>query len=99
MSKVNFCFQALEVAGQVAGTPVSTSPLPYRAMASQCEALGTDTRKKLSNWLTYDGPYAKADAIIPPNPAGYGISAIRKVSASVNCQVARPALVLWDSIF
>ncbi|KAF3454137.1 hypothetical protein FNV43_RR04584 [Rhamnella rubrinervis] len=45
---------ALEVAGQVAGTSVSTSPLPFNTMASQCEALGTGTRKKLSNWLAND---------------------------------------------
>ncbi|XP_015874915.3 protein SEMI-ROLLED LEAF 2 isoform X2 [Ziziphus jujuba] len=45
---------ALEVAGQVAGSSVSTSPLPYNAMASQCEALGTGTRKKLCNWLAHD---------------------------------------------
>lgn len=48
------CFQALEVAGQVAGTAVSTSPLPYNTMTSQCEALGTCARKKLSNWLAYE---------------------------------------------
>ncbi|CAA6654409.1 unnamed protein product [Spirodela intermedia] len=42
---------ALQVAGQVAGTCVSTSPLPYGTMASQCEALGIGTRKKFSYWL------------------------------------------------
>uniref|UniRef100_A0A1D1ZJR9 Protein EFR3 cmp44E n=1 Tax=Anthurium amnicola TaxID=1678845 RepID=A0A1D1ZJR9_9ARAE len=42
---------ALQVAGQVAGTCISTSPLPYGTMASQCEALGMGTRKKLSCWL------------------------------------------------
>ncbi|KAG1371360.1 putative protein EFR [Cocos nucifera] len=42
---------ALHVAGQVAGTCVSTSPLPYGTMAGQCEALGVGTRKKLSSWL------------------------------------------------
>ncbi|MQL81832.1 hypothetical protein Taro_014296 [Colocasia esculenta] len=42
---------ALQVAGQVAGTCVSTSPLPYGTMASQCEALGVGTRRKLSCWL------------------------------------------------
>ncbi|RWW62258.1 hypothetical protein BHE74_00030618 [Ensete ventricosum] len=36
---VPFDEQALHVAGQVAGTSVSTSPLPYGTMASQCEAL------------------------------------------------------------
>ncbi|RYR02105.1 hypothetical protein Ahy_B06g080935 [Arachis hypogaea] len=45
---------ALEVAGQVAGTVVSASPIPYSAMANQCEAIGTGTRKKLSSWLAYD---------------------------------------------
>ncbi|KAK8620729.1 hypothetical protein V6N13_067195 [Hibiscus sabdariffa] len=45
---------ALEVAGQVAATSVSTSPLPYDTMASQCEAFGTGTRKKLSNWLAHE---------------------------------------------
>lgn len=72
--------QALEVAGQVAGTSVSTSPLPYSTMASQCEALGTDTRKKLSNWLTQDNHCTKAsDLTLVPNPA-HGISAINRVS-------------------
>uniref|UniRef100_A0A0D9VT81 Uncharacterized protein n=1 Tax=Leersia perrieri TaxID=77586 RepID=A0A0D9VT81_9ORYZ len=42
---------ALHVAGQVAGASVSTSPLPYGTMTSQCEALGSGTRKKLSSWL------------------------------------------------
>ncbi|MED6116113.1 hypothetical protein PIB30_097041 [Stylosanthes scabra] len=46
--------EALEVAGQVAGIVVSTSPLPYSAMANQYDAIGTGTRKKLSNWLKYD---------------------------------------------
>lgn len=45
------CNQALHVAGQVAGASVSTSPLPYGTMTSQCEALGSGTRKKLSSWL------------------------------------------------
>uniref|UniRef100_A0A0E0KCU2 Uncharacterized protein n=1 Tax=Oryza punctata TaxID=4537 RepID=A0A0E0KCU2_ORYPU len=43
--------EALHVAGQVAGASVSTSPLPYGTMTSQCEALGSGTRKKLSSWL------------------------------------------------
>jgi hypothetical protein len=41
----------LHVAGQVAVSSVSTSPLPYGTMASQCEALGMGSRKKLSSWL------------------------------------------------
>lgn len=43
--------QVLHVAGQVAVSSVSTSPLPYGTMASQCEALGMGSRKKLSSWL------------------------------------------------
>ncbi|XP_022965555.1 uncharacterized protein LOC111465423 [Cucurbita maxima] len=60
---------ALEVAGQVVGTSVSTSPLPYNAMASQCEALGTGTRKKLSNWLAHENHHTRpADGYCPPFP-------------------------------
>ncbi|KAM7478464.1 hypothetical protein LguiA_026677 [Lonicera macranthoides] len=51
---------ALEVAGQVAGTSVSNSPVPFNTMASHCEALGLDTRKKLCSWLTQENHYAKA---------------------------------------
>ncbi|XP_028220413.1 uncharacterized protein LOC114402074 [Glycine soja] len=50
---------ALEVAGQVAGTAISTSPLPYNTMASQCESLGTCVRKKLSNWLAFENHYSQ----------------------------------------
>ncbi|KAE9618925.1 hypothetical protein Lalb_Chr02g0147801 [Lupinus albus] len=51
---------ALEVAGQVAGTAVSTSPLPYNTMARQCETLGTCGRTKLSNWLAFENRYIQA---------------------------------------
>ena len=86
-TNLTLCLQALEVAGQVAGTSVSTSPLPYHTMASQCEALGSDARKKLSNWLTNDGHFVKTDTTFPPNPGYYGLSAIRKVSEYTNCQL------------
>lgn len=59
---------ALEAAGQVAGASVSTSPLPFSAMAGQCEALGTDSRKKLSTWLSHantDTDTKSADASAP----------------------------------
>ncbi|KHG02153.1 Protein EFR3 [Gossypium arboreum] len=57
---------ALEVAGQVAATSVSTSPLPYDTMASQCEAFGTGTRKKLSNWLADENHQnGAADKLLP----------------------------------
>ncbi|KAJ1383506.1 Armadillo-type fold [Sesbania bispinosa] len=51
---------ALEVASQVAGTAVSTTPLPYNTMASQCESLGTFARKKLSNWLASENHQSQA---------------------------------------
>ncbi|KAL1126748.1 hypothetical protein V6Z11_A13G131900 [Gossypium hirsutum] len=57
---------ALEVAGQVAATSVSTSPLPYDTMASQCEAFGTGMRKKLSNWLADENHQnGAADKLLP----------------------------------
>ncbi|KAJ8771840.1 hypothetical protein K2173_027017 [Erythroxylum novogranatense] len=60
---------ALEVAGQVVGTSVSTSPLPYDTMAKQCEALGTGTRKKLSNWLVQENCHARAaDKVLLAHP-------------------------------
>lgn len=74
--------QALEVAGQVAGTSVSTSPLPFSAMASQCQALGTDTRKKLTNWLSHDNHYVKAASPLITFPADEQPS-IRKVRSSL----------------
>ncbi|VVA96583.1 unnamed protein product [Arabis nemorensis] len=42
---------ALEVAGQVVVSSVSTSPLPYDTMTNSCETFGTGTRQKLSRWL------------------------------------------------
>ncbi|CAK9166722.1 unnamed protein product, partial [Ilex paraguariensis] len=69
---------ALEVAGQVAGTSVSTSPLPYSAMASQCEALGAYSRKKLSSWLNHESHHTKgADILFPAFPED-GRSTIKK---------------------
>ena len=53
------------MAGQVAATSVSTSPLPYNTMASQCEAFGTGTRKKLSNWLAHENQHGAADKFLP----------------------------------
>ncbi|CAK9141192.1 unnamed protein product [Ilex paraguariensis] len=71
---------ALEVAGQVAGTSVSTSPLPYSAMASQCEALGAYSRKKLSSWLNHESHHTKgADILFPAFPED-GRSTIKKIA-------------------
>ncbi|XVF31468.1 hypothetical protein REPUB_Repub16aG0148600 [Reevesia pubescens] len=61
---------SLEVAGQVAATSVSTSPLPYDTMASRCEAFGTGTRKKLSNWLVHENyQNGAAEKVLPTVPA------------------------------
>ncbi|KAL2231298.1 UNVERIFIED_CONTAM: Protein SEMI-ROLLED LEAF 2 [Sesamum indicum] len=69
---------ALEVAGQVAGSSISTSPLPYSTMTNQCEAFGTDTRKKLSNWLTSDNHSIQANDMSPPPLRSTGGSSIDK---------------------
>ncbi|XP_021645864.2 protein SEMI-ROLLED LEAF 2 isoform X2 [Hevea brasiliensis] len=70
---------ALEVAGQVAGTSISTSPLPYNTMAKQCEDLGKGTRKKLSNWLAHETHYARgAGKFLPEFPAS-GCPALEKI--------------------
>ncbi|KAL3843542.1 hypothetical protein ACJIZ3_000945 [Penstemon smallii] len=71
---------ALEVAGQVAGASVSTSPLPYSTMTYQCEAFGNDTRKKLSNWLAYDNNHCtKTSELLLPS--ANGLSAIQKITS------------------
>ncbi|ONL97278.1 Protein EFR3 [Zea mays] len=61
---------ALHVAGQVAGASVSTSPLPYGTMTSQCEALGLGTRKKLSSWLV-NGHESTPDNPMPSLPTAH----------------------------
>ncbi|KAF8394670.1 hypothetical protein HHK36_020886 [Tetracentron sinense] len=71
---------ALEVAGQVAGTSVSTSPLPYSTMASQCEALGMGTRRKLSSWLAHENHDSRAAEKMFPTISSDGRSAVRKIT-------------------
>ncbi|XP_077218010.1 protein SEMI-ROLLED LEAF 2 isoform X2 [Tasmannia lanceolata] len=68
---------ALEVAGQVAGASVSTSPLSYSSMASQCEALGTGARKKLSSWLGHE---SRADKLLLTFPRDK-----RSTMRKINC--------------
>jgi len=67
---ISLCYQALHVAGQVAGASVSTSPLPYGTMTSQCEALGLGTRKKLSSWLV-NGHESTPDNPMPSLPTAH----------------------------
>ncbi|XP_062215824.1 protein SEMI-ROLLED LEAF 2 isoform X2 [Phragmites australis] len=78
---------ALHVAGQVAGASVSTSPLPYGTMTSQCEALGFGTRKKLSSWLV-NGHESTPDNPMPSLPTAHH-SIIPKVNScgfeSIHC--------------
>ncbi|KAA8536735.1 hypothetical protein F0562_029213 [Nyssa sinensis] len=72
---------AHEVAGQMAGTSVSTSPLPYSAMASQCEALGTGTRKKLSSWLMHENHYTRTVDKLFPELTADVLPAFGKISS------------------
>jgi len=72
---------ALHVAGQVAGASVSTSPLPYGTMTSQCEALGLGTRKKLSSWLV-NGHESTPDNPMPSLPTAHH-SIIPKVNPAM----------------
>lgn len=44
----------LERAGQVAGVSIATTPLPYAAVATQCEAFGTNARRKIFIWTKLD---------------------------------------------
>ncbi|KAB1202104.1 hypothetical protein CJ030_MR8G004271 [Morella rubra] len=76
-------FQALVVAGQVAGTSVTTSPLPYNTMASHCEALGTGTRKKLSNWLAQENHQSKAVGQLCPAFHSDGHTALKTITSGV----------------
>ncbi|XP_026446254.1 uncharacterized protein LOC113346917 [Papaver somniferum] len=81
---------AFEVAGQVAGSSISTSPLPYSAMARQCEALGTCTRKKLSSWLAHETtPESNSLDNLSLTLHGDSRSALQKVTNNIGS---------WESI-
>ncbi|WOL00283.1 hypothetical protein Cni_G08996 [Canna indica] len=83
---------ALHVAGQVAGTSVSTSPLPYGIMAGQCEALGMGTRRKLSSWLV--GNHDSMSDSPSPNVHADEQKAIQKVNA-YRIEQASAAMEPW----
>ncbi|KAL5983536.1 hypothetical protein ACLOJK_017623 [Asimina triloba] len=85
---------ALEVAGQVAGASVSTSPLSYSTMASQCEALGMGTRRKLSSWLTHDSRVDKLLLTIPLDDQ----SPIEKMSGGDKHAVEGASLEPWPTL-
>lgn len=75
---------ALEVAGQVAATSVSSSPLPYDAMANHCEALTTGTRRKLSNWLVHENIDSNSPGrFLPIAVPGDGCNTLRKITSSI----------------
>ncbi|CAN6289663.1 unnamed protein product [Urochloa humidicola] len=97
---------ALHVAGQVAGASVSTSPLPYDTMTSQCEALGLGTRKKLSSWLvnghemTPDNPMPSlptAHHSIIPKVNSCGFESIQRMSSEPNSMVKLPPASPFDN--
>eukprot|EP00252_Welwitschia_mirabilis_P012459 TRINITY_DN27535_c0_g1_i1.p1 TRINITY_DN27535_c0_g1~~TRINITY_DN27535_c0_g1_i1.p1 ORF type:complete len:1007 (-),score=225.24 TRINITY_DN27535_c0_g1_i1:173-3193(-) len=58
---------ALEAAGQVASSTVSTSPISFSAMAGQCEAFGCSTRKKLAVSLNQDSNLGSFMLKLPAN--------------------------------
>ncbi|KAL6514836.1 hypothetical protein OROGR_020415 [Orobanche gracilis] len=86
---------ALEVAGQVAGTSVSTSPLPYSTMTNQCDVFGTDTRKKLSNWLTYDSQCPQTSSFLLPSLSATGQCGIEKTSTGKQVLGSVPSTTSW----
>ncbi|XP_062211023.1 protein SEMI-ROLLED LEAF 2-like isoform X2 [Phragmites australis] len=97
---------ALHVAGQVAGASVSTSPLPYGTMTSQCEALGLGTRKKLSSWLvnghesTQDNPMPSlpiAHHSIIPKVNSCGFESIHRTSSEPCSTVKLPPASPFDN--
>ena len=52
--------QVLETARQVASFPVSSTPVPYDQMKSQCEALVTGKQQKMSVLQSYKQQDTKA---------------------------------------
>ncbi|CAN6320237.1 unnamed protein product [Urochloa humidicola] len=97
---------ALHVAGQVAGASVSTSPLPYDTMTSQCEALGLGTRKKLSSWLV-NGHESTPDNPMPSLPTAHhsiiprvnscGFESIQRMSSEPSSTVKLPPASPFDN--
>ncbi|GLT96388.1 hypothetical protein SLE2022_140120 [Rubroshorea leprosula] len=86
---------ALEVAGQVAATSVSSSPLPYDTMASQCEALTAETRYKLSNWLALETHQSRTPSrFFPAAAPSDGCNALRKITG--NTEVFQGAMFPRD---
>ncbi|KAL6558021.1 hypothetical protein OROMI_018371 [Orobanche minor] len=86
---------ALEVAGQVAGTSVSTSPLPYSTMTNQCDVFGTDTRKKISNWLTYDSQCPQTNSFLLPSLSATGQCGIEKTTNGEQVLGSVPSTTSW----
>jgi hypothetical protein len=94
------------VAGQVAGASVSTSPLPYDTMTSQCEALGLGTRKKLSSWLV-NGHESTPDNPMPSLPTAHhsiipkvnssGFESIHRMSSEPSSMVKLPPASPFDN--
>ncbi|KAJ4968280.1 hypothetical protein NE237_014981 [Protea cynaroides] len=78
-SFLNRFTKALEMADQVAGISVSTSPLPYCTMARHCEALDTGSRMKLSSWLAHETHNSRLVDQPSLTCSANGVSAIQKI--------------------
>lgn len=90
---------ALVVAGQVAGMSVSASPLPYNTMASQCEALGTCSRQKLSTWLIHERNNKKTSENVFLSSLVNDIPDAAQVSHGGQCaQAAMPPMDPWLAV-
>ncbi|KAL3676460.1 hypothetical protein R1sor_026408 [Riccia sorocarpa] len=56
---------ALQTAGQVASVQIPETPLPYSAVASQCEAFGVGSRRKMSSVLRSEPDGASMRLTLP----------------------------------
>ena len=66
--------QVLETAGQVGSVHPPSGPLSYSATASQCEAAGAGTHKKMSAVLKLDSKGAPLTITLPNNDYPHSIA-------------------------
>lgn len=65
---MDLCYQqVLETARQVASFPVSSTPIPYDQMKSQCEALVTGKQQKMSVLQSFKQQDTKAIVVYGEN--------------------------------
>ncbi|GAB2211638.1 hypothetical protein Droror1_Dr00024962 [Drosera rotundifolia] len=72
---------ALKVAGQVAGTSISNSPLPYSTITTECEALEISTRKKLSHSLVGSNNCSQSAEKRLPAPLPIGMAILSQIAS------------------